>query len=128
MPPPPGLVLPPLPDLSQANANNNEAVRVRIRLNRAKQHVAEIERELGEELAAREGEATYWRLITKPAPEVCTECGAGWLHATGIGLVDDRVVGLNVSWIGDLETVVGDDDPPPISDLLDRAVRGAACG
>ena len=79
----------------------------------------------GEELAAREGEATYWRLITKPAPEVCTECGAGWLHATGIGLVDDRVVGLNVSWIGDLETVVGDDDPPPISDLLDRAVRGA---
>jgi hypothetical protein len=78
-----------------------------------------------EELAAREGDATYWRLITKPAPEVCTECGAGWLHATGIGLVDDRVVAINVSWIGDLETIVGDDDPAPISELLDRAVREA---
>ncbi len=79
-----------------------------------------------EELASREGDSTYWRLITKPAPEVCTECGAGWLHATGIGLVGHRVVGLNVSWIGDLETIVGDDDPPPISELLDRAVRQAS--
>jgi hypothetical protein len=79
-----------------------------------------------EELASRDGDSTYWRLITKPAPEVCTECGAGWLHATGIGLVGDRVVGLNVSWIGDLEMIVGDDDPPPISELLDRAVREAS--
>jgi hypothetical protein len=78
-----------------------------------------------EELAAREGDATYWRLITKPAPEVCTECGAGWLHATGIGLVGERVVSLNVSWIGDLETIVGDDDPAPVSELLDRAIRQA---
>ena len=56
---------------------------------------------------------------------VCTECGAGWLHATGVALVDNRVVAVNVSWIGDLETIVGDDDPAPVSRLLDRAIQQA---
>ncbi len=76
----------------------------------------------GEDLVAtKEGETTYWRMISQPAPEVCTECGAAWLHATGIARVDDLVVAINVSWIGDLETIVGADDPPPVSALLSLA-------
>ena len=74
-----------------------------------------------EMLATKESPTTYWRLISQPAPEVCTECGTAWLHATGIALVDDMVVAINVSWIGDLETVVGVDDPPPVSALLTLA-------
>jgi hypothetical protein len=35
------------------------------------------------------------------------------------------VVAVNVTWIGDLETIVGDDDPAPVSRLLDRAIQQA---
>ncbi|MGA9746868.1 MAG: hypothetical protein WBQ50_05375 [Nocardioides sp.] len=75
----------------------------------------------GEPIASQSGATTYWRMVSKPAPEVCTECGTAWLHATGIALVDDMVVAINVSWIADLEMVVGDDDPAPVSALLTLA-------
>ena len=68
---------------------------------------------------------TYWRLLSAPAPEVCTQCGAAWLHGTGVALVGDRVVAVNVSWIGDLEMVAGSDDPAPLPQLLDRAAERA---
>jgi hypothetical protein len=73
------------------------------------------------EVASQQTGTSYWRMLGAPAPQVCTQCGAAWLHATGVALVDDRVVALNLSWIGDLETVVGADDPPPVSRVLSVA-------
>jgi hypothetical protein len=73
------------------------------------------------EVASRQTGTSYWRMVGAPAPEVCTQCGAAWLHATGVALLDDRVVALNLSWIGDLETVVGADDPAPVSRVLSVA-------
>jgi hypothetical protein len=73
------------------------------------------------EVASKQTGTSYWRMLGAPAPEVCTQCGAAWLHATGVALVDDRVVALNLSWIGDLETIVGADDPAPVSRVLSVA-------
>ena len=66
-----------------------------------------------------------WRMFSSPAPEVCTECGTAWLHAVGLALAGDRVVAVNLSWIGDLEMVVGADDPPPMSAVMGVATEVA---
>ncbi len=72
---------------------------------------------------------TYWQLSTTPAPEVCTECGTAWVHAQGVALVDDRIAAVTISWIGDLEGLVGAEAPGPMAAALERAAevaRGAA--
>lgn len=71
------------------------------------------------------GEMT-WTMFSSPAPEVCTECGTAWLHAVGVALAGDRVVAVNLSWIGDLELVVGAEDPPPMSAVMGVAAEVAA--
>ena len=64
---------------------------------------------------------TYWQLSTTPAPEVCTECGTAWVHAQGVALVDDRIAAVTISWIGDLEGLVGAEAPGPMAGALERA-------
>ena len=80
------------------------------------------------EVASKQTGSSYWRMLSAPAPEVCTQCGAAWLHATGVALLDDRVVAVNLSWIGDLEMVYGADDPPPVSRVLSAAADRARPG
>ena len=66
---------------------------------------------------------TYWQLSTTPAPEVCTECGTAWVHAQGVALVDDRIAAVTISWIGDLEGLVGAKAPGPMAGALERAAE-----
>lgn len=66
---------------------------------------------------------TYWQLSTTPAPEVCTECGTAWVHAQGVALVDDRIAAVTISWIGDLEGLVGAEAPGPMAGALERAAE-----
>ena len=71
---------------------------------------------------------TYWQLSTTPAPEVCTECGTAWVHAQGVALVDDRIAAVTISWIGDLEGLVGAEAPGPMAGALERAAEVARAG
>ena len=63
-----------------------------------------------------------WRLVGTSAPEVCTECDAGWFDHQGVALVGDRVTLLSVNYLGD--TQVGPEVfKAPLPRALDAAAR-----
>jgi len=70
------------------------------------------------------GPAT-WRVVERPAPEICTECDTGWIDAQGVVLVGNRLALVSLAWTGDLGSGA-DAAGSPMNDAVETAARLAA--
>ncbi len=72
------------------------------------------------------GPAT-WRVVERPAPEICTECDTGWIDAQGVVLVGDRLALVSVAYTGDMGSGA-DTAASPMNDAVEAVARLAADG
>lgn len=70
------------------------------------------------------GPAT-WRVVERPAPEICTECDTGWIDAQGVVLVGDRVALVSLAYTGDLGSGA-DGAASPMNDAVEAVARMAS--
>lgn len=72
----------------------------------------------------RWGPAT-WRVVERPAPEICTECDTGWIDAQGAVLVGDRLALVSLAYTGDMGSGA-DTAASPMNDAVETVARLAA--
>ena len=72
----------------------------------------------------RWGPAT-WRVVERPAPEICTECDTGWIDAQGVVLVGDRLAMVSLAYTGDMGSGA-DTAASPMNDAVETVARLAA--
>jgi hypothetical protein len=70
------------------------------------------------------GPAT-WRVVERPAPEICTECDTGWIDAQGVVLVGDRLALVSIAYTGDM-TSGADSASSPMNEAVEAVARLAA--